>query len=89
MIYIRDQGPHQTPVPLENEGMARVYLNKKHSTGGLYLETGGSLVPKEIGNFVTIGLNAVLQKQNNPLDPSSIKKEIVRKFEKRNQSVDW
>merc|ERR1712194_203493 len=65
-VDMRAAGPHQTVIPLANGGMAEVYWNKKHRTGGTYLELGGSnLLPKKtVGNFVPeVGVNACLLRQ--------------------------
>ena len=64
--------------------MARVYFNKCHSTGGTYLETSGSLNPKEVGNFPIIGLNACLMKADNPMEENQEKKVKKGGIQKRN-----
>lgn len=62
-----ERGPYQTPVPLDNMGYAEAYFNRRHSTGGTYLEVAGGLQPKTVGNFPKIGLNAQIMMNEKPL----------------------
>lgn len=48
-------------------GYAIAFFNKKHTTGGLFQETGGSLRKKTIGNFGKVGLNGCVMKNSKPL----------------------
>ncbi|CAD7941953.1 unnamed protein product [Amoebophrya sp. A120] len=75
---MRESGPHQTPVPSENAGYAEAFFNKRHSTGGTYFEMGGNLMPKSVGNFPKVGLNAVISKNDKPhgIGPSGINRPV-------------
>eukprot|EP00392_Amoebophrya_sp_AT5.2_P004598 g4606.t1 len=64
---MKELGPHQTPVAADDEGYCRVYYNRRHSTGGNYVEMGGTLKGKHIGNFPGIGINAEVMKNAKPL----------------------
>ncbi|CAD7963857.1 unnamed protein product [Amoebophrya sp. A25] len=64
---MKELGPHQTPIAADGEAYAKAYYNRRHSTGGVYVEMGGNLNGKSVGNFPGIGINAVKMKSIDPL----------------------
>jgi hypothetical protein len=49
---------------------ATAVYNRKHATGGHYVELGGSLKPKTVATFVDVGLNASMHRTRTSLGPS-------------------